>query len=511
MPAISSGNITMLLGDANSNLEPRIGVMFGILFISLFAVSFPGISKQIAFLRIPHLAFFIGKHFGTGVILSTAFCHLLPDAFESLNNANVKAQYHGIGKWTGMIILGSLLSIFLVEYASTSYVDHLHAEPSAPSTPVSSPPSSRPRSPRTPSTPSTSSQRPATPTAYSTTSSPTNTQTVPTTAPLALPQNVVAETTPLIQKGPKRTKSLCNLNHHRDEALLSLILLNSPRLSRGGLPHSGLVWGRDLGCVCPIGRLVMAQACDLDVQELVGTPGEDGGREKEVKPKLGRRRQVVGILVLQLGIMIHSLVIGLTLAVTSGADFTSLVTAIIFHQLFEGLSLGIRIASLPPAKVQDVPTLPSSYSESFPPPQSTHEPGNIHWLNPTLSILFAITTPFGMGIGLWAFARVHEGTSPEQAAHMALVQGLLSAVSAGMLIYAATVEMLAGDFVFGDIGGDHGHSHDHTHDHEHGHSHSHGHEINTKETKHGSIWRKVLAVASLLAGVAGMGLVGLGE
>lgn len=94
---------------------------------------------------------------------------------------------------------------------------------------------------------------------------------------------------------------------------------------------------------------------------------------------------------------------------------------------------------------------------------------------------------------------------------MALTQGLLSAVSAGMLIYAATVEMLAGDFVFGDIGGDHGHSHDHTHDHEHGHGHSHGHEISTNETKRGGIWRKVLAVASLLAGVAGMGVVGLGE
>lgn len=94
---------------------------------------------------------------------------------------------------------------------------------------------------------------------------------------------------------------------------------------------------------------------------------------------------------------------------------------------------------------------------------------------------------------------------------MALTQGLLSAVSAGMLIYAATVEMIAGDFVFGDVGGDHGHTHDHTHDHEHGHGHGHGHATGTGETKHSSNGRKVLAVISLLAGVAGMGLVGLGE
>ena len=37
-----------------------------------------------------------------------------------------------------------------------------------------------------------------------------------------------------------------------------------------------------------------------------------GGTEEGEVTKVGRRRQVIGILVLQLGIMIHSLVIGLT-------------------------------------------------------------------------------------------------------------------------------------------------------------------------------------------------------
>lgn len=82
---------------------------------------------------------------------------------------------------------------------------------------------------------------------------------------------------------------------------------------------------------------------------------------------------------------------------------------------------------------------------------------------------------------------------------MHLIQGLMSGISAGMLIYAATVEMLAGDFVFGDVGGDHGHGHDH----EHSHSHT--------ETKRSGIWRRVLAVVSLLAGATTMALVGLGE
>lgn len=45
---------------------------------------------------------------------------------------------------------------------------------------------------------------------------------------------------------------------------------------------------------------------------------------KEAQPRIGRKRQVIGLLVLQLGIMIHSFVIGLTLAITTGADFSKL-------------------------------------------------------------------------------------------------------------------------------------------------------------------------------------------
>lgn len=52
----------------------------------------------------------------------------------------------------------------------------------------------------------------------------------------------------------------------------------------------------------------------------------------------------------------------------------------------------------------------------------------------------------------------------------------MSAISAGMLIYAATVEMIAGDFVFGDVEGGHHHHHaDHQEDEavEIGHDHHH--------------------------------------
>ncbi len=49
--------------------------------------------------------------------------------------------------------------------------------------------------------------------------------------------------------------------------------------------------------------------------------------EDRPHPRIARQRQIVGILVLQLGIIIHSLVIGMTLALTTGAEFSALVSA----------------------------------------------------------------------------------------------------------------------------------------------------------------------------------------
>jgi solute carrier family 39 (zinc transporter), member 1/2/3 len=170
------------------------------------------------------------------------------------------------------------------------------------------------------------------------------------------------------------------------------------------------------------------------------------------------------------------------------------VTAIIFHQLFEGLSLGIRIAGLPPSSKH-------KYNHSGKKPRE--------WLQPTLSFLFAITTPIGIGIGLAFLQSSHKGPSSGSAssAKMLLMQGVMSAVSAGMLIYAATVEMLAADFVFGSLGhGGGGHSHAHAHGEEFTGDDEHG------EDGGGGGWkRRVLAVVSLLAGVLMMALIGLGE
>lgn len=135
------------------------------------------------------------------------------------------------------------------------------------------------------------------------------------------------------------------------------------------------------------------------------------------------------------------------------------MTAILFHQLFEGLSLGIRIAALP----TDSASLLSN---------SKH----VHLLKPTLATTFALTTPLGIGIGLLVFSA--EARHAGDSGALVRFQGVMSAMSAGMLIYAACVEMLAGDFVMDPL------------------------------MWRSGLKRQCMALASLVAGVCAMAVVG---
>lgn len=84
----------------------------------------------------------------------------------------------------------------------------------------------------------------------------------------------------------------------------------------------------------------------------------------------------------------------------------SLVTAIVFHQLFEGLSLGIRIAALPPSP-DDENLITSSESGYMLRLISCVKRLKNHWLQPSLSFSFAITTPIGILLGMSIFTQHH--------------------------------------------------------------------------------------------------------
>jgi zinc transporter 1/2/3 len=68
------------------NLDLHIAAVFIILFVSSTACAFPLIVVKAPRLRIPPTFLFVVRHFGTGVLIATAFVHLLPTAFISLTD-----------------------------------------------------------------------------------------------------------------------------------------------------------------------------------------------------------------------------------------------------------------------------------------------------------------------------------------------------------------------------------------------------------------------------------------
>lgn len=70
----------------NYNLPLHIGALFIILGVSAGACALPLIALKVPQLRIPPKALFVFRHFGTGVLIATAFVHLFPTAFVSLTD-----------------------------------------------------------------------------------------------------------------------------------------------------------------------------------------------------------------------------------------------------------------------------------------------------------------------------------------------------------------------------------------------------------------------------------------
>ncbi len=47
-----------------------------VLFASIFGAGFPVVAKKVKWIKVPTKTFFICKHFGTGVLVATAFVHV---------------------------------------------------------------------------------------------------------------------------------------------------------------------------------------------------------------------------------------------------------------------------------------------------------------------------------------------------------------------------------------------------------------------------------------------------
>lgn len=161
------------------------------------------------------------------------------------------------------------------------------------------------------------------------------------------------------------------------------------------------------------------------------TPGDDhfshSRRHSDPEAEISRVRpvedyaaQMTAIFILEFGVIFHSIFIGLTLAV-AGPEFNTLYVVLVFHQTFEGLGLGSRLAVTPWPKTK-------------------------RWTPYTLAAAYSLSTPIALAVGLG----VRETYLPGSQTAL-IINGVFDSISAGILIYTGLVELMAHEFMFSEV------------------------------------------------------------
>lgn len=140
-----------------------------------------------------------------------------------------------------------------------------------------------------------------------------------------------------------------------------------------------------------------------------------GSDEVDEKEKATRRMEYAVIsTTFEAGVIFHSIFIGVTIGISSSADTVrSLMVALMFHQMCEGLALGVTFVRA------EYSTLKYCF----------------------LGLLFLIITPLGIGIGMGV------GSSYQGESRTALgFEGGFDSLSAGILIYNGLVDLIVPTF-----------------------------------------------------------------
>ncbi|VAH02871.1 unnamed protein product [Triticum turgidum subsp. durum] len=129
-----------------------------------------------------------------------------------------------------------------------------------------------------------------------------------------------------------------------------------------------------------------------------------------------RKKQKMVSKVLEIGIVFHSVIIGVTLGMSQDVcAIRPLVVALSFHQVFEGMGLGGCIA------------------------QAGFGMATVGYM----CIMFSVTTPLGILLGMAVFHMTgYDDSSP----NALIIEGLLGSLSAGILVYMALVDLISLDF-----------------------------------------------------------------
>ncbi|KIX99016.1 uncharacterized protein Z520_05477 [Fonsecaea multimorphosa CBS 102226] len=316
--------------DYNGQLGARISALFVILIVSSAATFFPVFAKRIPRLHIPLYVYLFARYFGAGVIVATAFIHLLDPAYGEIGPQTCVGMTGGwaVYSWCPAIVLTSVVVIFLFDFGAERYVEVKYGIDSE----------------------------------------------------ADLQEAVTGYTDrPATEAQQDRAASIASMRREHDERRKS-------------------------------------SAYEKRFMEDFAVDGDEDDNELR---KNSFRQQIAAFLILEFGVIFHSVVIGLNLGVV-GDEFSTLYPVLVFHQSFEGLGIGARMSAIP------------------------FKPGS--WLPWVLCAAYGLTTPIAIAIGLGVRTTYNPNSFTAN-----VVSGVLDAMSAGILIYTGLVELLARDFLFNPL------------------------------------------------------------
>lgn len=320
--------------EYNGHLGVRISALFVVLVTSTLTTFFPVLATRVRRLRIPLYVYLFARYFGAGVIIATAFIHLLEPAYEEIGPNSCVGMTGGWAEytWPPAIAMASAMIIFLLDFLAEYYVDKKY-----------------------------------------------------------------------------------RMAHVQVEGAITT--------GGHGHDHHGLHSADQDGAIPP-NRKTAERVPDAAASDK-GTPSNDTFDVEELKniegdnqqAAMGFQSQIAAFLILEFGVLFHSVIIGLNLGVV-GDEFKTLYPVIVFHQAFEGLGIGARLSVIP-------------------------FPKHLRWMPWALCLAYGLTTPLAIAIGLGVRTTYNSGSFTAN-----VVSGVLDATSAGILLYTGFVEMLARDFLF---------------------------------------------------------------
>ncbi|PKU79873.1 zinc transporter 3 [Dendrobium catenatum] len=292
--------------DFKNSISLKSIALVSILAAGAAGVLIPILGRSIPFLRPESDLFFSIKSFAAGVILATAFIHILPDAFARLTSPCLPTHPWQVFPFAGFVAMSSAMGTMMIDSFATGYYKRSHFKKAQ-----------------------------------------------------LFDDEIVA--------GDREAAHAGHVHVHTHAS--------------HGHAHGPVAGG--------------------------GSPAEEASMEEKI------RHRVIS-QVLELGIVVHSVIIGVSLGTSeSPKTIKPLVGALSFHQFFEGIGLGGCIVQ---ANFRARATV-------------------------IMAIFFSLTAPFGIALGI----AISTSYNPNSSTAL-IIEGIFDAASAGILVYMSLVDLLAADF-----------------------------------------------------------------